>query len=56
MFTSGYHAPYGLRQVVLSAVSLAGVYASPAKAKPVLEWPVSTGRQRRLSADIGRES
>ena len=31
MSTSGGHAPYERRHVVPSAVSLAGVYASPAK-------------------------
>ena len=56
------HAPYGHRHVVPSAVSLAGVYVSPAK--PVLAGvyalPAPTGRLTgwwsRLSADIGRES
>ena len=58
MSTSGPHAPYGRRHVVPSAVSLAGVYASPAE--PVLAGlyalPVPAGRRSRLSADIGRES
>ena len=58
MFTSGAHAPYGRCHVVPSAVSLAGVYSSPAK--PVLAGVyvllAPTGRQSRLSADIGRES
>ena len=49
------HAPYELPHVVPSAVSLAGVYSSPAK--PVLAGmyalPAPTGR---LSADIGRGS
>ena len=31
MSTSCAHAPYGRRHVVPSAVSIAGVYASPAK-------------------------
>ena len=58
MSTSGGHAPYGRRHVLPSEVSLADVYASPAK--PVLAGvcvlPAPTGQQSRLSADIGRES
>ena len=54
MSTSGDHGPYGRRHVVPSAVSLAGVYASPVLAGVYALLPRAGGR--RLSADIGRDS
>ena len=55
MSTSSTRAPYVRRHVVPSTVSLAGVYASPAK-MVLTGMYVLSAPTGRLCADIGRES
>ena len=58
MSTSGPHAPYEHCHVVLLAVSLAGVYASPAKLvlAGVDVLPAEMGRQSFLPITAGKAS